>query len=265
MIDSVEMGTTEIQIRVDQDLKDQAAAVFEDVGIDMPTAVHMFFMAAVRERSIPFSTALKEQEKERRKASLVGTGFILANSRMGREMQRKLTEEGFTVYMSNPKRQECRLWLADYLPPATRNSDGFFIENNALANRIRRELRQEPYNRTDGSFLPLLLTDDQRNGSEDVIGFVPGRRMESGYRPGYRYISSNVFLYTNFEACIHAAIPEFDIYGIGYTVSWKEWETIIQTAEKYSQYATAVARELDDWLRRELSENNNPAMSIMCI
>lgn len=74
------MGTTEIQIQVDQDLKYQAAAVFEDIGIDMPTAVRMFFMAAVRERNIPFSTALKEQEKEQRKASLVGTGFILADS-----------------------------------------------------------------------------------------------------------------------------------------------------------------------------------------
>jgi hypothetical protein len=100
----------------------------------------MFFKAVVRERNIPFSTTSEQQEKERRKASLVGTGLILPDSRIGREMLHKLTEDGFTAYMSNPRGKECRLWLTDYLPPATGDSDGFFIENDALANRIRREL-----------------------------------------------------------------------------------------------------------------------------
>lgn len=258
------MGSTIIQVRVDQDLKEQAEAIFEDIGIDIPTAVRMFFKAVVRERNIPFSTTSEQQEKEQRKASLVGTGLFLPDSRMGREMLHKLTEDGFTAYMSNPRGKECRLWLTDYLPPATRDSDGFFIENDALANRIRRELRQYPYNRPDGDLLPLLLTDVQRNGSEDVIGFAPGIITEHGYRPDYKYITSNLFLLTNLEACIATIIPDFDIYGMGYAVRWKEWESVIQTAEKHGQYASAAVKELDDWLRRE-SSGDDPAMSILCI
>lgn len=49
---------TIIQVRVDQELKEQAAAVFDSLGIDIPTAVRMFFKATVRMQGLPFSTAL---------------------------------------------------------------------------------------------------------------------------------------------------------------------------------------------------------------
>lgn len=47
-----------IQIRIDKELKDQAAKVFGKIGIDIPTAVRMFFKATVREQRLPFSTRL---------------------------------------------------------------------------------------------------------------------------------------------------------------------------------------------------------------
>ena len=50
---------TIIQVRVDPDLKEQAAEVFDSLGIDIPTAVRMFFKATVRMQGLPFSTALK--------------------------------------------------------------------------------------------------------------------------------------------------------------------------------------------------------------
>lgn len=49
---------TMIQVRVDSELKEQAAEVFESLGIDIPTAVRMFFKATVRMQGLPFSTAL---------------------------------------------------------------------------------------------------------------------------------------------------------------------------------------------------------------
>lgn len=49
---------TIIQVRVDQELKEQAAVVFDSLGIDIPTAVRMFFKATVRMQGLPFSTAL---------------------------------------------------------------------------------------------------------------------------------------------------------------------------------------------------------------
>lgn len=54
---------TMIQIRVDSQLKEDAAEVFERIGIDIPTAVRMFFKAAVREQRLPFSTNVAEVQK----------------------------------------------------------------------------------------------------------------------------------------------------------------------------------------------------------
>ena len=47
---------TMLQVRIDNKLKEEAAAVFEQIGIDIPTAVRMFFKAAVREQRLPFNT-----------------------------------------------------------------------------------------------------------------------------------------------------------------------------------------------------------------
>lgn len=52
-----------VQARVDALLKDQAAEVFETIGIDMPTGIRMFLKAVVREQNIPFSTAVGDPEK----------------------------------------------------------------------------------------------------------------------------------------------------------------------------------------------------------
>lgn len=252
-----------IQARIDRELKEQAAAVLQEIGVDVPTAIRMFFKAVVREKKIPFAT-ITEQEMERRNELLVGTGLILPDVRRGKEIQHKLSEEGYTVYLSNPGRKECRLWIADYLPPATMDSEGFFIENEPLAMRIRRELGQDPYDRTDGPVFPILLTNEQRNGNEDVLGFAPGRIKKPGYRPEYKYITSRLFLYTNFEACIRAVSPNFDIYGFDCSFTWEQWETVMRIAAEHGEYATAVAKELDRWLRVQ-SSNGDPAMSIMCI
>ena len=49
------MATTNLNIRTDKDIKDQADAIFSELGLTMTTAVNMFLRAAVREHGIPFA------------------------------------------------------------------------------------------------------------------------------------------------------------------------------------------------------------------
>ena len=52
------MSTTLLQVRVEDSLKDDAARVFENLGIDTSTAVRMFLKRAVMENGIPFRMTL---------------------------------------------------------------------------------------------------------------------------------------------------------------------------------------------------------------
>lgn len=47
--------TALVQVRVDKELKEQADALFNDLGLDTTTALRMFLKTAVREQKIPFS------------------------------------------------------------------------------------------------------------------------------------------------------------------------------------------------------------------
>ena len=48
------MATTVLQVRLDENLKNEAAEIFENLGIDIPTAIRIFFKRAVAEKGIPF-------------------------------------------------------------------------------------------------------------------------------------------------------------------------------------------------------------------
>ena len=48
------MATSSVTIRMDEDLKRDAEALFKDMGMNMSTAVTIFTKAAVRQGKIPF-------------------------------------------------------------------------------------------------------------------------------------------------------------------------------------------------------------------
>jgi DNA-damage-inducible protein J len=50
---------TQVSIRVDDQLKDQAEQLFTQLGINMSTALTMFLRQAVREGGIPFAVTTK--------------------------------------------------------------------------------------------------------------------------------------------------------------------------------------------------------------
>lgn len=52
------MATTNLNIRTDKDVKEQAESIFNELGLNMTTAINMFMRAAIREHGIPFSLKL---------------------------------------------------------------------------------------------------------------------------------------------------------------------------------------------------------------
>ena len=52
------MATTNLNIRTDKDIKDQAEKIFNELGLNMTTAINMFLRTAIREHGIPFELKL---------------------------------------------------------------------------------------------------------------------------------------------------------------------------------------------------------------
>lgn len=52
------MVTTNLNIRTDKAIKDQAEIIFNELGLNMTTAINMFLRTAIREHGIPFELKL---------------------------------------------------------------------------------------------------------------------------------------------------------------------------------------------------------------
>ncbi len=48
------MATTLVQFRVDEELKNETARIYEELGLDLPTALRMFMKRSVNVNGIPF-------------------------------------------------------------------------------------------------------------------------------------------------------------------------------------------------------------------
>ena len=57
------MAVTNINVRVDHDIKKEAQEVFSSLGLDMTTAINIFLRQAIRLRSIPFVIASEPERK----------------------------------------------------------------------------------------------------------------------------------------------------------------------------------------------------------
>lgn len=73
--------TTGIQIRIDTELKKEAEKIFEELGIDTPTAIRIFLKKVIKMKAIPFQLTTQnltangltpEEEMEILKASKEG-------------------------------------------------------------------------------------------------------------------------------------------------------------------------------------------------
>ena len=55
------MATSLLQVRIEDTLKEDAARVFDNLGIDTSTAIRMFLKRSVMENGIPFRMTLPRQ------------------------------------------------------------------------------------------------------------------------------------------------------------------------------------------------------------
>jgi DNA-damage-inducible protein J len=58
--------TTNLSIRMDRDLKDEADRIFNALGMNLTTAITVFVRQAVRQKKIPFEIALDAAGNEAR-------------------------------------------------------------------------------------------------------------------------------------------------------------------------------------------------------
>jgi DNA-damage-inducible protein J len=61
-------GTTNINVRVDKEIKRKAEAIFSELGLNMSTAMNMFLRYSVRYGGIPFDLRLDTPNEETRAA-----------------------------------------------------------------------------------------------------------------------------------------------------------------------------------------------------
>lgn len=57
-------NTTNLNIRIDEDLKRQADAIFSELGLNMSTAINMFLRYSVRYGGIPFDLRVEKPNAE---------------------------------------------------------------------------------------------------------------------------------------------------------------------------------------------------------
>jgi DNA-damage-inducible protein J len=57
-----------VRARIDKDLKQEVAEIYEALGLDLPTAIRMFFVRSKMVRGIPFDTTLPKDVLTRTEA-----------------------------------------------------------------------------------------------------------------------------------------------------------------------------------------------------
>lgn len=62
------MATTLVQVRIDDELKNQATAVYDALGIDLSTAVRMFLKRSVMVNGVPFNMTLPKKDYKAERA-----------------------------------------------------------------------------------------------------------------------------------------------------------------------------------------------------
>ena len=84
-----------LQVRVDDELKNQAIAIYDELGMDLSTAVRMFLKKSVAAKGIPFEMTLDE------------SGLRL--HKLVRELQRHSEEIGNSEMTLDEINEEIRL------------------------------------------------------------------------------------------------------------------------------------------------------------
>jgi len=83
------MSTTSVTVRMDTNLKKQAEALFDDMGLTMTTAMTLFAKAVIRQNKIPFEITADPFYSE---SNMVRLRESIANLNAGKGIERDLIE-----------------------------------------------------------------------------------------------------------------------------------------------------------------------------
>lgn len=115
------MASSLVQFRIDDTLKAQATELFDNLGLDLPTALRMFLKRSVMERGIPFSMSMDPVNKEHRDIHAehaVGmhkeekTAIHEYDSESGMPTDRSHYEKGLPPFLQKSLDQMKKVWEA---------------------------------------------------------------------------------------------------------------------------------------------------------
>lgn len=72
---------TNINVRMDKEVKDAAERIFNDLGLNMTTAINIFLRRTIRDNGIPFDMKLYEPNEETLAAFEEGNKLLSDKSR----------------------------------------------------------------------------------------------------------------------------------------------------------------------------------------
>ena len=81
VIGGITMANGLLQLRIDDTLRQEAADIYAQLGLDLPTAIRMFLTRSVQVRGIPFSMLLPDEDYK-------ATAAIAAMKRMSRDAEK---------------------------------------------------------------------------------------------------------------------------------------------------------------------------------
>ena len=107
------MSQTMIQVRVEKDLKDRVSSIYEAVGLDLPTAIRMFFKKSILVGGLPFD------------GRITTTDCLLNHRAPAREVRRQRAIEAFESLSAQAQKNL--------------NHEPTLDQINAIINEVRKE------------------------------------------------------------------------------------------------------------------------------
>ena len=94
------MNQALIQVRVDRGLKEQTAAIYDAIGIDLPTAIRMFFKRTVMVGGLPFDGKLIMRDNAAQRA------FVSMRQKVEMSQEGEPTLDEINEYISSVRRSK---------------------------------------------------------------------------------------------------------------------------------------------------------------
>ena len=91
-IKGINAMTTNLNIRIDKELKDKVEKVLNELGMNLTTGINIFLRTVVRENAIPFEIRINEPNKETKLAIEEGKKIVRSTDEKGYSSIKDLKE-----------------------------------------------------------------------------------------------------------------------------------------------------------------------------